>query len=198
MTPAERARQIDREEFAAECAAVRQRAYAYVVQRRQDKRDEITNWLGREAPKLTFRRYSPIQSKDTAPRPRRSYAQRHTIDSLSLTQREWADHLGITYGALNTRISRLGSLEAAVRLQSARHSGVTVAGMTKSITEWADHIGIARSVLYHRTKSEPAETLIAAYLADPPGVVSNLPERLGTGAGSTARESVHIDFSSEG
>ena len=195
MTPAERARQIDREEFVAECAAVRQRAYVYVVQRRQDKRDEIANWLGREAPKLTFRRYPTIQSKDAAPRARRSYAQRHNIDGLSLTQREWADHLGITYSALNTRISRFGSLEAAVRHQSARRSGVTVAGMTKSITEWADHIGIARSVLYHRIKTEPAETLIAAYLADPPGVVSNLPDNSGTGAGSTAQETPNITFS---
>jgi DNA-binding IclR family transcriptional regulator len=40
MTPAE-ARQIDREEFEAECAAIRQRAYQYVAQRHHEARAEI-------------------------------------------------------------------------------------------------------------------------------------------------------------
>lgn len=199
MTPAERARQIDREEFAAECAAVRQRAYAYVEHRRHEARAELATWLGRPAPAGVFKvEMQPTRRRHVVAaleRYRELSAKRHTVGGLTMTKRQWADYLGITYSALNTRISRLGSLEVAIQQRSLRRSGVSVAGMTKSVTEWADFLGIARSVLYHRIKTEPAETLIAAYLADPPGVVSNLPDNSGTGAGSTAQETPNLTFS---
>ncbi|MDX0538483.1 hypothetical protein GOC59_02520 [Sinorhizobium medicae] len=204
MTPAERARMTDREEFAAECAAIRQRAFAYVKQRREDTRKEIANWLSREPVKLTFKPRVPKVNPAPAPKPAVPSipspkpiveAKRVTVNGLSLTRREWAYHLGITYNALNTRISRLGSLEAAVRHQSARRSGVTVAGMTMSITEWADYIGMSRTTLYDRIKSGTAETVIASLLADPPGVVLNFGPFEGTGAGGTAQETPNITFS---
>ncbi|AEH79575.1 hypothetical protein SM11_chr2321 [Sinorhizobium meliloti SM11] len=204
MTPAERARLIDKQEFAAECAAVRHRAFAYVERRRQDTRKEIANWLSREPVKLTFKPRVPKVKPAPAPKPAvpsvplanpDKEPKRLTVDGLSLTRREWAYHLGITYNALNTRISRLGSLEAAVRHKSARRSGVTVAGMTMSITEWADYLSVARTTLYHRIKSEPAETVIANLLADPPGVVLDFEDYEGTGAGGTAQETPNITFS---
>ncbi|WKL27192.1 hypothetical protein Q1M63_24560 [Sinorhizobium meliloti] len=180
MTPAERARIIDKEEFAAECAAIRQRAHAYVERRRHEARADLAHWLGRPAPVGVFKPDArPAIRKRTVAalaRGRDLAVKRHTIDGLTMTKRQWADHLGITYSALNTRVSRLGSLEAAVRPQANPHAGrrrrrssVTVAGISKSIAEWADYIGMSRTTLYHRIKSEAAETVIANLLDTPPG-----------------------------
>lgn len=210
MTPAERARIIDQQEFAAECADVRQRALAYVEQRRQATRDEIANWLGREPPKINRRAY-PKPSKATMPRPpkevelpkekpkrksRKGTGKRFTIDGLSLTKHEWADYLGINYNALCTRAHRLGSFEAAVAMGERRSTIVTIDGRTKTISEWADHFGVPRSTFYYRLKGERnLEAAVVERLINLPGVVSNLGAFEGTGAGSTAQETPNITFS---
>jgi hypothetical protein len=43
-----------------------------------------------------------------------SYARKHSIAGRSLTLREWAGVLGITYNALCQRMHKLGTLEAVV------------------------------------------------------------------------------------
>jgi hypothetical protein len=116
MTPAE-ARQIDQEEFAAECAAIRQRAYAYVEQCRHEARSQIASWLGRELPKLSFRNYPNDLPKQ--PRKKRIFnPPTYTVNGITLSMTQWAERLGINRNTLQQRVHRLGSFEAAVSLGS--------------------------------------------------------------------------------
>jgi hypothetical protein len=249
MTPEERARHIDKEEFEAECAAIRQRAYA-TIGRKTHIDERVQAWIDRvehivDAPKRPFMAHSsPIKramAKETSKRalasranryeafgenltisewaektgipvntirnrmfrgnsfenavspklvkpkivanaqpkrkqpkpvkviaPKISKVERITINGLSLTRAEWAEHLGITYGALMVRMSRLGSTEAAVNLDKKREA-CNVRG--KTVNEWAEHFGVARSVLYRRIKlNGSAEAVIAELSANPPAV----------------------------
>ncbi|WP_119254376.1 hypothetical protein [Shinella zoogloeoides] len=223
MTPAERARQIDKEEFEAECAAIRQRAISYAARRRLERRTEFLAAINREPVKFIPRRWKakaapaatpqvidveaapapepvtvtvsmPIKAKPVVvkqPKPEKvkqpkpiklkqpkpvvikakkpkAQPKRFTVDGLTLSKTEWAKHLGITYGALMVRMSRLGSLEAAIKLDKKREA-FNVNG--KTVTEWAEHFGLARSVLYRRIKIDGSAERVINELIDCPPVV---------------------------
>lgn len=92
MTPAERARQIDKEEFAAECAAVRQRAFAAVAARRSAQ--NVQHALRLETAKPVRTRYSAEQKVEIG---------------------EWANKLGLSQQAFKLRVRKTG-WEAAIAL----------------------------------------------------------------------------------
>lgn len=105
MTPAERARQIDKEEFAAECAAIRQRAYAYVEERRQQTPQQ---------PLASTRRTESDSGRTST---------LHTYNGESLTVVQWAERLGVTSITLYVRRRKLGSMQAAIALGGAQRRG---------------------------------------------------------------------------
>lgn len=106
MTPAEQARQIDREEFAAECAAARQRALVYAHERRIQARQQVQQWIGVETARPTIR-----------PQPRSGRtATLHSYNGEALTIEQWANRLGITTPTLFQRRRKLGSLALAIAL----------------------------------------------------------------------------------
>jgi hypothetical protein len=131
MTP-EEAREIDRLEFEADCRAVRERVFARIAERHGAERARVLRWVGNERPRASTRPSWPYAPKSAAakpaitgdviqpipppplPRSRFRPSLPRSVGTLSMTLREWADHLGITYNSLNQRIHKLGSLEAAV------------------------------------------------------------------------------------
>ena len=120
MTPAEHARQIDKQEFEAECAAIRRRAYARLGVNASEADQRVKAWLAKPYERGSFNLPARIAAKAPAePRervkPKRlKHGSKHTVAGTSLTLRQWADHLGITYNNLNQRIHKLGSLQAVV------------------------------------------------------------------------------------
>lgn len=118
MTPAERARQIDKEEFDAECAAIRQRAYSLLGMQPQ-REASVQRWVNREEPKVIYR---PFMIKRQAAPERPRGPQLHTVHGVSLTSRQWADRLGINTNAMAQRVHRHGSVIAAI-LKHIEHSG---------------------------------------------------------------------------
>ncbi|QND20393.1 hypothetical protein HB774_09945 [Rhizobium leguminosarum bv. viciae] len=108
MTPAELARQIDKEEFAAECAAVRQRAFVFLAQRHHAELARTALWLGREAPAAKFNPVFTLKPKKVvAPKESkpRATAHRFTHDGQTLTLKEWAAITGISAMSLRSRIT---------------------------------------------------------------------------------------------
>lgn len=125
MTP-EEAREIDRLEFKAECRAVREHVFAHIADRHGAERARVLRWMDREPPKAVFAVKTVVAAPRPRPvpqlRPRREGCRgdRRPVGDLSMTLREWADHLGITYNNLNQRIHKLGSLEAVVKAGGAK------------------------------------------------------------------------------
>jgi hypothetical protein len=117
VTPAE-AREIDRLEFEAECAAIRQRAYALLTQR----------W--EIAPKFLVEPHTMAQHRDAPPsttrRPNRFAAKYYCALGLRLTLNEWAAETGIGAGTIRARIESGWTVERAVTepKQVQRHRGV--------------------------------------------------------------------------
>lgn len=123
MTPAERARQIDKEEFEAECTAIRQRAFAYAEQCRAEARSQAREWItGKPAVVVSFSRSG---------RPEHA----HTVNGAVRTLKQWAKHLGISKVTLLRRRRELGSLEAAIAMggpQRRRHAPGVVSNFAPS------------------------------------------------------------------
>lgn len=132
MTPAERARLIERQEFEADCAAARRRAYEHLNALASSNDNQVRQWLNKPYEPGTFIRSAPPTSaRPKAESPPRSDsacpsgsrgtggrpARKHTADGKTLTLQQWAGELGITARALYQRIQNHGSLEAVV----ARH-----------------------------------------------------------------------------
>lgn len=131
MTPCERARQIDKEEFAAECAAVRQRVEAYMKDREYRKRCEIEQWLRRDVPRtIPVRTPARKRSEPTPRKPKNN--QKHEFNGISLSLRGWAEELSINVNALYQRIHKLGSLEAVLMKHFDLQAGV-VANVSKDL-----------------------------------------------------------------
>lgn len=194
MTPAERARLIDKQEFEAECKAIRERAYAlFNIKPKRDPRVTASIKRGFSPEKAKFNRPAKVAPKAHKD-PRNP--TKHTINGLRMTAKEWACHLGINYNALCARIHRTGSIEAAVAMGGARRGVITVNGKSLTATDWADHLGIPRSTLYYRIKNEGnAEAIIADLIRNPPGVLTDFEAFRETGAGGTAQETPNITFS---
>lgn len=62
MTPAERARLIDRQEFEADCAAARRRAYEHLAALAANKDDRVSDWLKKPYEPGTFICGAPAKS----------------------------------------------------------------------------------------------------------------------------------------
>lgn len=190
MTPAERARHIDRQEFAAECQAVRERAFAYAKQCRKLEKQMVKAWMQDDAQPI-------VQKFVFSGRPPAT----HTYNGVSRTVAQWASHLGISAHTLANRRRRLGSFEAAIAMGGPTTGGpkptlLTFNGQSRPLQHWAAITGLKASTLTKRLGSgwNVADTLTTP-LGGRPGVVANLRAIEGTGAGSTAQEIPEITFS---
>lgn len=194
MTPAERARQIDREEFAAECAAIRKRALAYAKRCRKAEQQKFKAWLGGSQPAITG--LTPIR---IAREP-----VKHTVNGQTRTFEGWAEHLGISKEALIARRRKLGSLEAAIAKGAGDQRGkvaapVEVNGEARTMQEWAAYLGITYIALAQRIHKR-GSLAAAVAMGGPqrggtkPGVVSNSPAFDETGGKGSAEERANIDF----
>ncbi|TPM61099.1 hypothetical protein FJ959_07340 [Mesorhizobium sp. B2-2-4] len=119
MTPAERARLIDKQEFEAECRAVRKRVYARLGIKRVEDRAHMQRAMSKQAQPGQFKR--PIAARPAEPKPKPTHMRRHgpisrhhTIAGRTLTRRQWAAELGITSNAMDQAVYRHGSVEAVV------------------------------------------------------------------------------------
>lgn len=111
MTPAERARLIDKQEFEAECRAVRERVFARLGIKQAEERAHVQSTMAIPVKPAFVKR--PV----AAQRPKRSRdknGQLHTIAGRTLTRQQWAAELGITYNAMNQAVHKHGSVEAVV------------------------------------------------------------------------------------
>ncbi len=182
MNPAERARQIDKEEFAAECAAIRQRAFDWLATQRPEKPKDMMRGLARLY---------------------EAHGEKRTL-------REWSELTGISISTLNTRLNVYDwPVERAVTEEvgqfgqfGRRGKEYTINGVTRSVSEWAKLAGISGHVAYTRITSgwpiEAALTLPKGSTrptSHTPGAVSDFARSKGTGAGSTAQETPNLTFS---
>lgn len=124
MTPAERARQIDREEFEAECAAIRQRAYArFNVKPRPDKR--VREWIERTEPKHKFSLATPRQHRNAIERSNRTHAANAKLYEAfghRRTLKEWAAETGMSRNTIRNRINLGWTVEQALTLSKNAHA----------------------------------------------------------------------------
>ncbi|OQM74714.1 hypothetical protein [Manganibacter manganicus] len=158
MTPAERARLIDKQEFEAECKAVRSRALQYTQQRQQQERERV------QAIELTadniIHHNMPAEQKEKRRNAGRK-AKQHTVNGVSRTLQGWADHLGITYQTLHTRL-KTRTLAEVVAMPAGRcMNRHTVNGETRTIHEWADYLGITYHALIKRMQTRTLAEAIA-------------------------------------
>ncbi len=124
MTPAERARQIDREEFAAECAAIRQRAYERVGMTEREAR--IDQWIKRKEPKGSMRPRYVRNAVRNANRAHAANAKPYTAFGHTRTLTEWATETGMSRNTIRNRLTIGWTLEDALTraVQSHRKPGV--------------------------------------------------------------------------
>lgn len=101
MTPAERARQIDREEFEAECAASRERALAHANKCREEEREKVRAAIG---------------AVEVTPPKRLNAAKLYTFGGATLTVAQWAERLGVKTPTLYVRRRKHGSMEVAIAM----------------------------------------------------------------------------------
>lgn len=197
MTPAERARQIDKQEFEAECRAARERALRYAANKRREEAQLIARWLGDDADIAVIKR-GPVQR-----RPEKTI----THDGKTLTVKQWASLLGITRHTIYQRICSGAPIERVLAKGETRGKRAllhTINGQSKTLREWAEHAGIKYDALIARMrKGRPLAEALAMTggkgnrRQDRRGVVSNLNASLGTGAGGTSEASRNIAFPSE-
>jgi hypothetical protein len=122
VTPAERARQIDREEFAAECAAVRQRAYArFKIKPQPDKR--VREWIQRQEPKGTIKPNYTVPPKGArkVSRPYAPDAKLYTAFGHTRTLTGWAAETGMSRNTIRSRLSYGWTLEDALTRSVQAH-----------------------------------------------------------------------------
>lgn len=119
MTPAERARLIDKQEFEAECRAIRERVFARLDAKHVNDRAHVQGTMA--IPVRPGRFKNPVASRPAAPMPvpdvqrqRGRRGQLHTIAGRTLTRRQWAEELGITYNNMHQQVHIHGSVEAVV------------------------------------------------------------------------------------
>ena len=117
MTPAERARLIDKQEFEAECRAVRQRVYARLGIKQAEDRARVQSVMATPVRPGVFQHR--LAAKSAAPKPKKKRqrcvaGQIHTVAGRSLTRRQWADEIGITMNNMHQRVHKHGSVEAVV------------------------------------------------------------------------------------
>jgi hypothetical protein len=221
MTPAERARQIDAEEFRQDSKRALDRALAYSQQKKDERRRAFLVTIYGETGKAmplwnTLPSGQPAQP-NTRPEPAQKLrfhgrnAKLHTVNGRSFTVAQWAQELGISIHTLRARSTTSGSVEAAI-LQGGNRRCVggdliTFDGQSLPMREWADRLGINYAALFARAKRHGFETAIK--MGGPqhggprprpandnaPGVVSDFVPVEGTGAGAVLQETPNITFS---
>lgn len=130
LTPAERARQIDREEFAAECAAIRERAYFLLAN--PHRRDEIVErWIRHAEPKGDFNTVVASASK-----PFRRPAGLHSAFGHSRTLAQWSEATGLPIGTIRSRLRYGWTVEQALTLPAdkAQSTAKRKAGVVSNFT----------------------------------------------------------------
>lgn len=227
MTPAERARQIDQEEFRRDSEQALARALAYADQKRAVERARVRalEIRGILTGSSLVSHSDPMQPMKRAKGGTRTCIRRSfrkadcttvTADGKTLTIRQWAKRLNLALNSLAVRKARLGSWEAAIAAGPA-HSGkqtrknpapfanpiapivqTEYEARRKSYREWADELGISHNTFCKRVSR--LGSLVAAINLGPAhrqggrGVVSDFEPSIGTGGGSTAQESAKITF----
>lgn len=122
MTPAERARLTDKQEFEAECRAVRERVLARLGIKDAEDHARVKRAMLKPVQTGSFKR--PVATRPAAPKPVElkpkatpwptHTAPTHTVAGRTLTRRQWAEELGITYNNMHQMVYRWGSVEAVV------------------------------------------------------------------------------------
>ncbi|MGN7960887.1 hypothetical protein [Brucella sp. 22210] len=115
MTPQERARLIDKQEFEAECKAIRERAYA-LYQRGKKRSSRVQASINRGATQgVSWRQ--PLTA--TQKRPEKSWrrgpiGKQYTYQGRTMNAKQWADLIGMSVGAFKSRLSKGYTLEQAI------------------------------------------------------------------------------------
>lgn len=104
MTPAERARQIDREEFEAECAAIRKRALAK-LSGKPTRDPRVEKWL---------KRPEQEETKSSWGSGAKARAKKYTAFGEQRTLREWGLEKGIHHRTIRGRLEAGWTLEDAL------------------------------------------------------------------------------------
>lgn len=124
----------------------------------------------------------------------RRRAKIHTVNGVSKTLQQWADHAGIKLHTLAMRVRKGRTLEQALAMTPGERAVIpyTINGVTKSLAEWADHAGVSYNTFLARMRKgrSLAEAVVMSR-----GVSLDLPASKGTGGGSTAQETPNIGIS---
>ena len=190
MTPAE-AREIDRQEFEAECAAIRRRAYA------------LLHNSPSPAPASPQQDQVEIKKEPVDPKPKLfSHAGR------TMTLNEWAKHLGVRYQTLAHRLRQKWPIELVLtsqlkcRGEYRPNAIIEHNGKAMSIAEWAKYLGLKHNTLYARLmRGVPLNLALSPHrlprkdkVKHRPGVSEDLSGIDGTGAGGSLQETSQMDF----
>lgn len=129
MTPSERARQIEREEFEAECAAIRQRAYALLAANKPNDQN-AARWIKRQEPKSSKKMVKSRKvGVEKAARAHANRAKQYSAFGHTRTLTEWANETGMSRHTIRNRLNIGWSLEDAltrkVQLHSNQSKGAT-------------------------------------------------------------------------
>lgn len=130
MTQTERVRTTEQQIFSAESAAILKRVMLRVGERQAKRDQKVREWKPRRLRANHFDlTASPVATpRDQTPKPRRKVAHLDPADrqtpgpkpviiargGKSLTVKQWAETIGISIGAMRSRMTRLGSIEAAI------------------------------------------------------------------------------------
>jgi hypothetical protein len=109
MKPADRARQIDQEEFRRESEQALQRALAYSKRKQDERRRQFLITVHGEAGKTM-----PLVAEEK--RQSRQPVVLYGVNGLTMTRKAWADQLGVSEACLYVRAKKLGSMEAAIAM----------------------------------------------------------------------------------
>ncbi len=116
MTPAE-ARQIEREEFAAECAAIRERALAYAKDHREREVKRLSAWIRSEGTTVRARGMKAESQRTGNQKSGRAVALNAKLFSAFGQKRtlgEWAEESGISLSTIHSRLHRGWTMERAL------------------------------------------------------------------------------------
>ena len=103
MTPAERARQIDKEEFEAECADVRKRALENAAVKRAAESVQVEKAIGRRINPSKPPKKAPRQKPEKSVRPANPDAKRYSFRGKILTMQEIRVVTGLSTYLINQR-----------------------------------------------------------------------------------------------
>jgi hypothetical protein len=165
MTPAEHARLTDRQEFEAECNAVRQRAFQRVKDLRQSEKQRIRRWI--ETPvkdvvpiALTIEQRERLIRKGALPADHTrkfnpTIAKLYRFNGQSRTLADWARIKGISIDTLRARLHNGVPFATALTMRKGERVNAktyTIGDVTKTVRQWADHVGISYDTLAHRLR----------------------------------------------